>query len=46
MKTEKTAIIIATKKQIRVYKSKLRPTWINAHDFETEYNPKDLSFLN
>jgi hypothetical protein len=44
MSKEKNAIIIASGKKVTVYKSKLRGTWINSFDLETEYKPKELKF--
>ena len=44
MTQEKQAVIIATNKEVKVYKSKLRGTWINSFDLNTEYKPEELKF--
>lgn len=41
---EKTAKLKTTNDTIKVYKSKLRDTWINSKDCTTEYKPEDLIF--
>lgn len=46
MKIEKSAIVIATGNQVRVYKSKFSPVWVNAHDFVTKYNTSELKFVD
>ena len=42
MANSKSATIIATGEKIKVYKSKLRNTYINSNDCATEYKPSEL----
>jgi len=44
MENEKKAVLIATGKEITVYKHRERGTWINSADLETEYKPDELRF--
>ena len=44
MSKEVRAIVKETEKQITVYRSSQRNTWIDAKDFETEYKPNQLNF--
>ncbi len=44
MDKERKATIIKTGKQVKVYRSRLRDTWIDSNDCETEYKPKELRF--
>ncbi len=44
MINEKTAIIVATGKEVKVYKHRDRGTWVDSSDLETEYKPKQLRF--
>ena len=40
----KNAVVKSTGKNVNVYRSKLRDTWIDFEDCKTEYKPKELSF--
>ena len=42
---EKKAIVIATGKEIIVYRSRERGTWISSEDLRTEYEQDELRFL-
>ena len=46
---EKRAVIISTGKEVVVYKSSLRPTWIDSSDMQTEYemsqDKRELRFI-
>lgn len=41
---EKQATLIASGKQVIVYKHKERNTWIDSGDLQTEYQPNELKF--
>lgn len=41
---EKQAKLRASAKLVTVYKSKLRDTWIDSSDCDTEYKPNELNF--
>jgi len=40
------ATLVSNGKEVKVYKSKLRPTWIDCTDCKTEYKQEDLVFKN
>lgn len=42
MSKEVEATVLKTGEKIKVYKSSIRGTWINAQDMITEYKPKEL----
>lgn len=46
MKIEKSAIIIETGKQVRVFKSKFAAKWTNAHDYVTQYKDTEIKIVN
>lgn len=39
---EKSAVIIKSGKKIKVYRSKIRGTWINSNDCTTEYQESEI----
>lgn len=44
MSKDKKAIVKETGKEVLVYRSSQRNTWINSYDFKTEYKPEELIF--
>lgn len=44
MAVERIAVLKSNNKQIKVYRSKERGTWISSSDFETEYTEDELNF--
>lgn len=45
MSKERKAKVLATGKEILVYRSSQRDTYINSFDMSTEYKPKELKLL-